>query len=69
MGVSYGCDSGDPRAFLWEKGSMIDLNTLTPPGFPLTLLLAVAINDRGEIGGFGLPAGCSDETPARMPSF
>jgi probable HAF family extracellular repeat protein len=60
VGISVGCDSGDPRAFLWEKGSMIDLNTKTPPGFALTLANALAINARGEIGGLGLPAGCSD---------
>ncbi len=60
VGYSVGCDSGDQRAFLWEKGSMVDLNTKTPPGFPLTLASAVAINEHGEIGGFGFPAGCTD---------
>ena len=39
---------------------MIDLNTKTPPGFSLVLAQAVAINEHGEIGGFGLPAGCTD---------
>ena len=39
---------------------MVDLNSKTPPGFPLTLASAMAINEHGEIGGFGFPAGCSD---------
>lgn len=60
VGVSYACDTFDQRAFLWEDGSLIDLNTKTPPGFSLVLASAVSINERGEIGGFGLPAGCND---------
>jgi uncharacterized membrane protein len=42
------------RGFLWESGSLYDLNTLIPPGASLHLLLALAINDRGEIAGSGL---------------
>jgi probable HAF family extracellular repeat protein len=60
VGVSVACDTFEPRAFLWENGSMIDLNDKVPHGFPLTLTSAVAINEGGEIGGFGAPAGCSD---------
>jgi probable HAF family extracellular repeat protein len=46
------------RAFLWEKGTMVDLNAFVPPGSDLTLNEAVFINDRGEISGFGtLPNG------------
>ncbi len=60
VGASYACDTFEPRAFLWENGSMIDLNERVPFHFPLTLTSAVAISERGEIGGFGAPAGCSD---------
>ena len=60
VGSSFNCDTFENRAFLWENGSMIDLNDKVPRGFPLTLTSAVAINERGEIGGFGAPAGCSD---------
>jgi probable HAF family extracellular repeat protein len=40
----------DPNChpFLWDKGKLIDLNTSTIGGNPLS---AVAINDAGEIGG------------------
>ncbi|HYK34510.1 hypothetical protein [Alloacidobacterium sp.] len=50
------------HAFLWERGRpMVDLNTLIPPGASLDLTYAVAINDRGEIAGFGVPPGCALE--------
>jgi probable HAF family extracellular repeat protein len=51
-----GPSSGNPRAFLYHHGVMTDLNTLMPPNSPLYLLTACAINDRGEIAGFGVSA-------------
>jgi probable HAF family extracellular repeat protein len=48
------------HAFLWEHGGpMVDLNTLIPAGSSLQLTFAVAINDRGEIAGFGVQSGCA----------
>jgi len=48
------------HAFLWENGGpMIDLNSEIPPGSSLELTFAVAINNRGEIAGFGVPSGCA----------
>jgi hypothetical protein len=41
-----------PR-FLWENGSIVDLNTLIPPNSGLQLTRAVYINDRGEIAAQG----------------
>lgn len=45
------------RAFLWEKGKMLDLNTLIPRGSGWELVEAAAINDRGQIVGWGLYEG------------
>jgi probable HAF family extracellular repeat protein len=41
------------RAFLWEDGSIFDLNALIPSGSALYLQTTYAINDRGEIAGIG----------------
>jgi probable HAF family extracellular repeat protein len=50
------------HAFLWEHGGpMVDLNLLIPPRSSLLLTYAVAINDHGEIAGFGVPSGCKPE--------
>jgi probable HAF family extracellular repeat protein len=46
--------SFNPRAFLWEKGVMTDLNTLVAGNSPLYLLTGCSINSRGEITGLGL---------------
>jgi probable HAF family extracellular repeat protein len=57
VGGTFACAGGHSRAFLWEHGSMVDLNTLVPPGSPLQLVEAVTINERGEIAGNGVPLG------------
>jgi len=41
------------RAYLWQKGKMMDLNSLVVGGAPLYLIFATQINDAGEIIGFG----------------
>jgi probable HAF family extracellular repeat protein len=41
------------RSFLWEDGSIVDLNALIPPGSGLHLGQTYTINDRGEIAGTG----------------
>jgi probable HAF family extracellular repeat protein len=48
-----GLAAGNPRVFLWRDGVMHDLNSLVPPDSPLYLLIAYAINDAGQIAGFG----------------
>lgn len=42
-----------PRAFLWDNGTMADLNDIAP-GSPLYLLFAQSINARGQIAGIGV---------------
>jgi probable HAF family extracellular repeat protein len=58
--VGNSSDCTNPfHAILWEDGGpAIDLNTLIPPNSSLQLVNAVDINERGEIAGLGLPAGC-----------
>ena len=51
-------ETGEARAFLWEKGGpMVDLNNLVPANSAFDLVSADYINDRGEIVGEGVPAG------------
>jgi probable HAF family extracellular repeat protein len=61
-------NSGTPssvRGFLWENGSMLDLNTLISPGSKLNLSFPSIINDRGEIAG---PGTASQWRHSRFPS-
>jgi probable HAF family extracellular repeat protein len=44
------------RAFLYS-GSMLDLNSLLPPGSGWTLVDATGINNAGQITGTGLSQG------------
>jgi probable HAF family extracellular repeat protein len=62
VGQSFSCDTGIGRSVLWENGSMVDLNKLIPHNSDLQLDNAFAINDRGEISGFGLPSRCRLDT-------
>jgi len=41
------------HAFVWQKGTMSDLNTMIPSGSPLTLNVAYTINQAGVIAGLG----------------
>jgi len=67
VGESNSCDGSIDDAFLWEKGSMADLNTLVPAGSTLQLFNAVYITDRGEITGFGILANGNVHTFLLIP--
>jgi len=56
VGVASSDCANDNIPFLWDSGSIFDLNALIPAGSSLTLHFAVNINDRGEIAGFGSDA-------------
>ena len=60
VGQSFSCTSNFIRTFLWESGTMVDLDLLAGPNASLQLVEAFAINDRGEIGGIGVPPGCGN---------
>jgi probable HAF family extracellular repeat protein len=59
VGQSIG--AGGSRAFLWQDGAIVDLNTLTATDSPF-LIYANDINDRGEIAGQGCDDCASGET-------
>ncbi len=51
---SFGPNSDEQRAFLWEKtAGFVDLNQRIPAGSGWTLEVATGINDKGEIVGWG----------------
>jgi probable HAF family extracellular repeat protein len=52
--------SFSPRAFLWQNGNMIDLNTLVPADSPLYLFTACIINAVGEITGIAIDQSSGD---------
>ena len=56
---SPGAAMGSNRAFLWRNGVMSDLNALALDS-PLYLLIAFAINDLGQIAGFGVQTSTGD---------
>jgi uncharacterized membrane protein len=58
---AFGAYSDKNKAFLWEKtAGLVDLNSRIAPGMRWKLKAATAINDRGEIVGFGEHAGDDD---------
>jgi probable HAF family extracellular repeat protein len=64
VGQSFSCDfftSGKGSVFLWENGSMIDLNAFVPPGSGVQLAEVLAINDHSEIAGDLIPPGCGGD--------
>ena len=56
VGTATGSDDHD-HAFLWQRRTLSDLNTLIPPGSGWFLSEAHAINDRGQIVGTGVVNG------------
>jgi probable HAF family extracellular repeat protein len=55
------------RGFLWEHGSIADLNTLIPPNSPLYIIYAYTINHRGEIAVNGIDANGIEQAAVLVP--
>jgi len=63
--VGQSCDVNmNCRAFLWQRGVMTDLNSLTSPNSPLYLIGAADINTQGEIVGT-----CLDQSSGEQLAF
>ncbi len=69
MGVSFPvfCDGCLSRAFRWQNGSMVDLNTLIPASATLYLVAPETINDLGEIAGVGLDSNLNQHAFLLIP--
>jgi len=72
--TAYGINShtqivGDSNenGWLWENGSIVDLNTLVPPNSNVHVAAAIGINDRGEIVAEGLPGDGSEHVVVLIP--
>jgi probable HAF family extracellular repeat protein len=50
---SSSTSSGSPHAFVWKSGKMTELNKLLPPNSGWKLQYANAINNKGQIVGYG----------------
>jgi len=60
IGQSFSCDFSVSRAVAWQNGQIFDLNAAVPPNSGLLLAETDNLNDRGEIVGRSLPAGCDN---------
>jgi probable HAF family extracellular repeat protein len=63
VGISCTAGFGSCRAFLWERGVMLDLNDLVSDGYADQLFTANDINNLGQITGYALKAGSPDAIP------
>ena len=66
VGDSGVCQVGG-TGWLWENGSIVDLNALVPSDTTVHVAGAASINDRGEIVADGLPADGSSHVVVLIP--
>jgi probable HAF family extracellular repeat protein len=55
------------RGFLWENGSIADLNALVPASSPLYIIFAYTINNRGEIAVNGIDGNGIEQAALLIP--
>src|SRR5260370_19728298 len=65
VGTSTDCRGAVLHAFLWEHGSMVNLNAYIGPDF--AFVETIVINDRGEIGGNGVLLNCDVHVVLLLP--
>jgi len=53
VGESFTCEFSGPVAFLWENGSIVDLNRLISGNSQLFLYWSTFLSDSGEIAAYG----------------
>jgi probable HAF family extracellular repeat protein len=63
VGISCTAGFASCRAFLWERGVMMDLNELVADDYADQLFTANDINNLGQITGFAFHAGSEDAIP------
>jgi probable HAF family extracellular repeat protein len=61
VGISCTAGFASCRAFLWERGVMMDLNDLVPGDYADHLFTANDINNLGQITGLTIKAGTQDQ--------
>jgi probable HAF family extracellular repeat protein len=61
VGISCTAGFASCRAFLWERGVMLDLNDFVPDDYADHLFTANDINNLGQITGLALKAGTEDQ--------
>ena len=68
VGESDTTNDSAQHAFLYSNGSMTDLNSLISPSSGWTLLDATAVNDNGQIAGYGVNPEGNDEAFLLTPN-
>jgi probable HAF family extracellular repeat protein len=68
VGNSFDCNGNATSAFLWERGTIANLNDLIPPGSPLHVVSAVGINQRGVIVGEALDQSATSHAVLLIPN-
>ncbi len=53
VGIAVTLDFSNWRGFLWQQGTMLDLNDVVVSGPPLEVRGALGINESGQIAGWG----------------
>jgi probable HAF family extracellular repeat protein len=67
VGLAWSCDFSFFTAILWEKGFIVDLNSLIPPDSAFHLYWAPYIDDRGRVAALGSLANGSHTRGALNP--